>query len=87
LRERLKFPLKARCKSLCAVSPLRVREEIEVLGMAPEEECESEMFVRIRWRGRSMAVPLSQLQLIAADSGTKEAVADWHYWIGRGYKF
>ncbi len=54
--------------------------------MAPEE-CESEMFVRVRWRGRSLAVPLSQLEPLAADPETKEAVADWHYWLGWGYEF
>ena len=87
LEERLKVPFKARCKSKRAVSPLRIREEVNVLGMAPEKECESEMFVRVRWRGRKLAVPLSQLEPLAADPGTKEAVADWHYWLGRGYEF
>jgi len=87
LEERLKVPFKARCKAKRAVSPLRIREEVNVLGMAPEKECESEMFVRVRWRGRSLAVPLSQLEPLAADAETKEAVADWHYWLGRGYEF
>ncbi len=87
LEERLKVPFKARCKSKRAVSPLRIREEVNVLGMAPEKECESEMFVRVRWRGRKIAVPLAQLEPSAADLETKEAVADWHYWLGRGYEF
>ena len=69
------------------ISPLRVGEEVEVLGMACEQECESEMFVRVRCCGRRLAVPLSQLEPWAADSETKEAVADWHYWLGRGYEF
>jgi hypothetical protein len=87
LEGRLKVPFKARCKSKREVSPLRLREEITVLGMAPEKECESEMFVRVRWHGRRLAVPLSQLEPLAADPGTKEAVADWHYWLQRGYEF
>ena len=87
LEGRLKVPFKARCKSKRAVSPLGIREEVNVLGMAPEEACESEMFVRVRWRGHSLAVPLSQLEPLAADPETKEAVADWHYWFGRGYEF
>ena len=87
LEGRLKVPFKARCKSRRAVSPLQKREEVSVLGMAPEEECESEMFVRVRWRGRSLAVPLSQLEPLAGNRETKEAVADWHYWLGRGYEF
>src|SRR5678815_325890 len=87
LEERLKFPFKARCKSKRAVSPLRIGEEISVSGMAPEEECESEMFVRVRWLGRTLAVPLSQLEPLTPDPEIKEAVADWHYWLGRGYQF
>lgn len=55
--------------------------------MAKEEECESEMFVRLRWRGAKLAVPLSQLAPLTAKPKTKEAVADWHYWVGRGYEF
>jgi Calcium binding len=87
LEGRLKFPFKAWCKSKRPVSPLRMRDEVVVLGMASAEDCESEMFVRVRWRGRDMAVPLSQLEPVAGDFGTKQAVADWHYWIGRGRKF
>jgi hypothetical protein len=54
LEERLKVPFQARCKSKREVSPLRIGEEMTVLGMAPGGECESEMFVRVRWRGRSL---------------------------------
>ena len=86
LEERLSFPFKARCNSKREVSPLRVGEVVTVLGMAREEECESEMFVRLTWNGRRMAVPLSQLQPLAVDPPTNEAVADWHYWVGRGYE-
>jgi hypothetical protein len=87
LEERLKVPFNARCKSKRAISPLQIREEVNVLGMAPDKECQAEMFVQVRWRGRNLAVPLSQLEPLAADRGTKEAVADWHYWLGRGYEF
>lgn len=87
LEERLKVPFKAHCKAKRTISPLRIREDVIVLGMAPEEDCESEIFVRVRWRGRSLAVPLSQLEPLAADPETSEAVADWHYWTGRGYEF
>ena len=38
------------------ISPLRVGEEVEVLGMACEQECESEVFVRVRWCVRRLAV-------------------------------
>jgi calcium binding protein len=87
LEERLKFPFKARCTSKREISPLRVGENVDVTGMAREEECESEMFVRVLWCGRRLAVPLSQLEPRGVDATTREAVGDWHYWVSRGYKF
>jgi hypothetical protein len=87
LEERLKFPFKARCRSKRETSPLHVGEEVEVVGMAAEKECESEVFVRLRWRGARLALPLSQLEPLAAKPKTKEAVADWQYWVVRGYEF
>jgi hypothetical protein len=45
------------------------------------------MFVAVRWEGRQLAIPLSQLKPAAkADEDTKEAVADWHYWVAQGYE-
>ena len=85
--KRAEVPFKARCKSKRAVSPLRIGEEVNVLAMAPEDECESEMLVRVRWHGRSVAVPLSQLKPLGADQMTSQAVGDWHYWLARGYQF
>ena len=87
LEEKLKVPFKARCKAERQISPLRVGEDVDVLGMAPEEECDSEIFVRVRWCGRGLAVPLSQLKPLGVDATTLEAVGDWHYWVARGYEF
>lgn len=87
LEERLRFPFKARCKSRREISPLRVGENVDVMGMASEEECESEMFVRVRWCGRRIAVPLAQLKPLRVAAVTRQAVGDWHYWVGRGYEF
>jgi hypothetical protein len=55
--------------------------------MPPEEECEHEMLVMIRWEKPGLAVPLAQLKAIAADQGTTQAVDDWHYWVKKGYEF
>lgn len=87
LEDKLRFPLLARCVAKRAISPLQVGDEVELIGMAPEDECEREMFVTIRWGREGLAVPLSQLQVIHADDQTKEAVEDWHYWVNRGYEF
>ena len=58
---------------------------MDVLEMAPEDECRHEMFVGIRWERRPLGVPLSQLKPIShTDRETKEAVSDWHYWVSQG---
>ena len=87
LDERLRFPFHARCIAERLISPLRLGDKVEVTGMAPEEECEREMFVVIQWQGRDLAVPLAQLEGIAVDDETRKAIGDWHYWVTRGYEF
>jgi len=53
--------------------------------MAPEAICEHDMLVQIRWSGRKLALPLSQLTPVRADESTTEAIGDWHYCVARGY--
>ena len=69
------------------VSPLRKAEMVEVRSLAPEDSCAHDMLVLIRWHGRNVAVPLSQLTATDADESTVEAIGDWHYWLAQGYCF
>ncbi len=86
LQDTLYFPFPATCIAERAISPLRKGDEVEILNMAPEEECQHEMFVGMRWERRTLAIPLSQLKPIAeTDTDTREAVKDWHYWVDQGY--
>ncbi len=88
LEEKLRFPFTALCSAKRATSPLQLQDAVEVLKMAPEEECEKEIFVMIRRGKGRLAVPLSQLTVgNAADEQTKQAVEDWHYWVQMGYQF
>lgn len=87
LEEKLGFPFKAKCMARREVSPLNPGEEVEVVGMATEDECEREIFVTVRWKVGSLAVPLSQLVAVDADARTRQAVGDWHYWVEQGYRF
>ena len=65
-----------------------MKDEVDVIGMPSEDECEHEMFITIRWEEDVLAVPLSQLKPInAADEQMKQAVEDWHYWVQMGYEF
>ena len=87
LEQTLQFPFLARCIAERVISPLRTGDEVEIVGMAPEDECEHEMFVLTRWDRRTLGVPLAQLAGLAVDEQTQQAIDDWHYWIGSGYEF
>ena len=86
LDEQIAFPFLAKCIAKRAISPLRVGDEVEVIDIAPQEECAHEMFVMMPWEREGLAVPLSQLGILHADEATRQAVEDWHYWVGRGYQ-
>jgi hypothetical protein len=87
LEDHLLFPFTSICTTERSISPLQVKDEVEVLRMAPEDECAHEMFVMIRWGKKGLAVPLSQLKPISDnDDSTIEAVEDWHYWVNQGYQ-
>lgn len=88
LEEKLRFPFGAVCIAKRPISPLQVKDRVEVVGMPSENECGHEMFVTIRWQRRSLAVPLAQLRPVPlTDQQTRQAVDDWHYWVNTGSEF
>jgi hypothetical protein len=87
LEDNLKFPFSATCARKRDISPLKIKEKVEVVGMPVESECERELFVTITWEGRRFSVPLGQLECVGGDKKTKQAIADWHYWVNQGYQF
>jgi len=88
LEEHLRFPFRAKCTAQRAISPLRKGQEIEVVGLAPAEECDRAMFITVKWEDRKLAVPLAQLEPAnQADKAAKQMVEDWHYWVDQGYEF
>lgn len=86
LDEKLTFPFTARCIKEREISPLEKGETVQVIDMASEDESLHEMFVKILWKGKTLAVPLSQLNVLRGDGDTRQAVEDWHYWVNRGYQ-
>ena len=84
---RLPFPFRARCIARREISPLRKGQEVAVVALVSADKCGSEMFMAVTWEKGTLAVPLAQLQPIQADKATEQAVADWHYWVARGYEF
>ncbi len=87
LEGKMTFPVKARCKTKRAISPIKAGEVVTIRGMAPEDECESEVLVLIDYADDSLAVPLAQLVSLSKDQETNEAIEDWHYWVAQGYQF
>ncbi|HEY6302608.1 MAG TPA: calcium-binding protein [Terriglobales bacterium] len=87
LDDKIRFPFQAKCIAAKVVSPLRKEETVQVQRMAPEDACSSDMLVLIRWHGRTMVVPLSQLIAINPNQSTAEAIGDWHYWGAQGHRF
>jgi hypothetical protein len=85
LQENLAFPFKAKCTHTKATSPLSLGEAVDVIDMAKEADCLYDMLVKIKWKDRSLAVPLSQLEAI--NSENNQPLEDWHYWLAQGYQF
>ncbi|AKH38045.1 MULTISPECIES: calcium-binding protein [Nitrosomonas] len=86
LEGKITFPFSACCIEARPISPLKKGEKVSVIKMAPEDDCMHEMFVIVEWQSRSFGVPLAQLEPVDIDGRTEEAIADWHYWVKRGYQ-
>ena len=84
LEGKLTFPFVARCAAVRTISPLQPGEQIEVLGLAIEDECAREILVLIGFGGRRLGVPLSQLEVVRGTRDTREAVDDWRCWMALG---
>jgi hypothetical protein len=87
LKDNLSFPFKAKCIVERPIWPLNKGEKVEVIGMPPEDECEKEIFVTIKWQKRVLAVRLSQMGGIEVDEETEEGIEDRHYWVKRGNEY
>ena len=61
-------------------------DSVTVTGLSEEDEPE-EILVSIRWKDRTLEVPLAQLQGVGAPPGAAQAITDWHYWWQHGYSF
>jgi hypothetical protein len=91
LEESLDFPFRAKWAKKSRKSGLVEEKQVEVLGMAPDDECLKDMIVEVGYIDRMdddvFPVKLSEIVAIDADGETEGAIADWLYWIARGYKF
>jgi Calcium binding len=86
LDDRITFPFEAKCIAKHAAPVVPAHEELTVLSMADEEDCLQEMQVLVHWQKRDVVIPLAEIEGIEIDEDTEEAIADWHYWVARGYE-
>jgi hypothetical protein len=87
LDDKISFPFVAECTVVNKRTPLEMGERVTVTKMSGEDYCERDMLVDISWKGKTLAIPLSQLKPLDADDGSIEVIGDWHYWIEQGYMF
>ena len=87
LERKLRFPFMATCIKRRATSPFKVGESLSITGLAPEDDCMSEIIIITTWHDRALGVPLAQLRPRNVDADTKEGIEDWHYWVAMGYQY
>lgn len=88
LEDRLACPFKAKCIEEMEISPLKKGESVTVLKVLDlDDPSRGAFFAQIEWKDRKMGVPLAQLSAVGTGDETAEALADWRYWVARGYLF
>jgi hypothetical protein len=91
LDDTLDFPFMGKWKKKSRKTSTIEEKPVEVLGMAPEDDCLKDMYVEVAYIGGKdddvYSAKLSEIEAIDVDDDTQEAIADWMYWLARGYKF
>ena len=86
LADTITFPFQTRCLQEIRRSPLKLGEVVTVIDMISDDDS-YEMLAEIEWMGRTMGVPLQQLDPLDVDEDSRQVIEDWHYWVARGYQF
>lgn len=88
LEKHVHFPFSASCTRRGVRSALGLLEEVQVIDLGCVDDWEEEVRVTLGGDKDGLDVPLAQLTPSnSSDEETKQAVADWHYWVQRGYRF
>jgi hypothetical protein len=59
---------------------------VQVVGMSDCDDCLNDMFVQVEYEDDEFSARLSDISPLNVDQDTQQAIADWHYWIARGYE-
>jgi hypothetical protein len=90
LQDKISFPFLATWSKKNTKTGAIADKKVEVLGMASDEDCESNMYVEVAYiveKDDTFTAKLSDIKAINPDPETEEAIADWKYWVDMGYGF
>jgi Calcium binding len=87
MQDKLEFPFQAKCVVRNGSGALDFGEEITVIGLLDQEECEDGLNVLIEYLEDEIDVPLEELECITGSDETKMAVDDWRYGVAHGYSY
>jgi hypothetical protein len=90
LQDKISFPFLAKWKKTNKKTGAIATKEVEVLDLASADDCERNMYVEVAYIGEkddTFTAKLSDIEAIAPDADTEEAIADWQYWTSKGYEF
>lgn len=87
LEDRLNFPFQAEWINNKGDRGM----EVTVVEMSSEDDCLQDMLVEVGYKEGELedvfTARLADIQPLDVDEATREAIADWHYWLARGYEF
>jgi len=90
LADKISFPFLAKWKKTNKKTGAIAEKEVEVIDMASADDCERSMYVEVAYideKDDTFTAKLSDIEAIAPDADTAEAIADWKYWVDMGYEF
>ena len=61
--------------------------EVTVLDISSADDCQHDMFVEVEYQEDVFSARLSDIEPQEVDEQSAEAIADWKYWVNRGYEF
>ena len=89
LQDKISFPFEGKIRKNRSISPFKKDEPVTVLDLEVEDECESEIWVKVQHKDPNLklSIPLETVTPVSVNEETEEAVLDWHYWRDKGYSF
>lgn len=90
LADKISFPFLAKWKKTNKKTGAIAEKEVEVIDMASADDCERSMYVEVAYideKDDTFTAKLSDIEAIAPDADTAEAISDWKYWVDMGYEF